>query len=103
MDDAVIWLSNSWLAAKHFLVTVFGAFVLYMLHRHNNHEPFSLFRAINIELTKPFPIFIDMMVSSLIGAVIVHILSTPSTTADALTGGLGFTGLLSSFGRRGES
>lgn len=79
-----------------------GAFVLYVMNRLNNRQPFSLFAALNIDVGikgKPKTIFGDMIFSSMIGAIIVLPLTGPSTVSQALAAGLGLTGILSAYSK----
>jgi hypothetical protein len=75
-----------------------GAFTLYVLNRHQGKQPFSLFRALNIDVltpaARPFTILIDMILSSALGALVVMPLTLPSTVAQAVIAGLGMTGIL---------
>ena len=75
-----------------------GAFVLYALNRIHEHQPFSLFKALNIDVgpsAKPGTILSDMVVSSAVGALVVFALTLPGTGQQAIAGGLGMTGILS--------
>ena len=75
-----------------------GAFVLYILNRHNGKKPFSFFSAMNIDVSdkaRPKTIFLDMTLSSLIGAIVVMPLVCPTTIGQAVVAGLGMTGILS--------
>jgi hypothetical protein len=79
-----------------------GAFVLYVMNRLNNRQPFSLFAALNIDVGingKPKTIFGDMIFSSMIGAIIVLPLTGPTTISQALAAGLGLTGILSAYSK----
>jgi hypothetical protein len=79
---------------------MFGAFVLYMLNCLNNRKPFSLFNAIQVSTNgRPILTFVDMLVSSGIGAGIVILLTKAGSINEAVTGGLGLTGILSAFGK----
>jgi hypothetical protein len=83
---------------KLLLATTLGAFILYIMNRTNNRQPFSFFRAINIEVGSSAPartIFFDMIISSLLGAIVVFILTNPATVPQAVVAGLGMTGILS--------
>jgi len=75
-----------------------GAFTLYILNRHQGKQPFSLFRALNIDVltatARPFTILIDMVLSSALGALVVMPLTSPNTVAQAIIAGLGMTGIL---------
>jgi hypothetical protein len=78
--------------------TFIGAFTLYVLNRHNDKQPFSLFRALNINVGAtglPFIIFLDIVFTSILGTVVVIPLTAPATAAQALAAGLGMTGILS--------
>lgn len=87
-------------AAQLFVAAMFGAFVLYMLNRLNNRQPFSLFNALQVATNgRPFLIFVDMLLSSAIGAGIVILVSKASSIGEAVNGGLGLTGVLSAFGK----
>lgn len=79
-----------------------GAFVLYVMNRLNNRQPFSIFAALNIDVGnngKPKTIFSDMVFSSMIGAIIVLPLTGPTTISQALAAGLGLTGILSAYSK----
>jgi hypothetical protein len=83
---------------KLILATTLGAFVLYILNRLQNRQPFSFFRALNIEVGNSAgapTIFFDMLISSLIGAIVVYLLTEPATVPQAVIAGLGMTGVLS--------
>ncbi len=80
-----------------------GAFVLYALNRLQDHQPFSLFKALNVETgsgAKPSILLFDMLVSSAIGALVIFALATPETSRQAIAAGLGMTGLLSAATKR---
>ena len=82
-----------------FLSAMFGAFILYVLNRLNERQPFSFFRALGIEIGTPKSIFFDMVVSSALGAGVVLFIIRPSSVTEAMTSGLGLTGMLSAFGK----
>jgi hypothetical protein len=83
-----------------FFSAMFGAFVLYLLNRLNNRQPFSLFTALQIKLDRrPGIIFFDMVISSAIGAGVVILILNPNSVSEACTAGLGLTGILSVFGK----
>ncbi len=78
--------------------TFFGAFLLYALNKLNAHQPFSLFKVLNFDLgttAKARIILLDMFISSIIGAIAVFCLTSPSTAQQAMAAGLGMTGILS--------
>jgi hypothetical protein len=92
--------AEAWLSSRFFLAAMFGAFVLYMLNRLNNRQPFSLLSALKLNLdSRPFVIFGDMLISSAIGAGVVVMLYSPGSVSEAGTAGLGLTGILSAFGK----
>jgi hypothetical protein len=76
-----------------------GAFALYVFNRQQGKIPFSLFRALNINVSdakaKPITIGADMIISSLLGAAVVLVATEPATMPQALFAGLGMTGMLS--------
>jgi len=75
-----------------------GAFVLYLLNRLQNKQPFSLFTAININMgtnAKSMIVLGDMCISSIIGTVLIIPLASPITISQAIIAGLGMTGILS--------
>lgn len=79
--------------------TAFGAFVLYILNRHQNRQPFSLFVALNVDVGQKayaWLVLLDMIFSSMIGAGVVYLLTQPVTVPQAVVAGLGMTGILSS-------
>src|SRR3989442_171188 len=84
-----------WAATNLFFAALFGAFVLYALHRLNNRQPFSLFSVLQVRMeNRPLMIFTDMIASSAIGAGVVMLLLNPATLSEAGAGGLGLTGVL---------
>lgn len=86
--------------ATFFLCAMFGAFVLYVLNRLNNRQPFSLFTAMQVPMdSRPLLILLDMLVSSAIGAGVVILIVNPTSASAAGTAGLGLTGVLSAFGK----
>ena len=91
----------AWLPlAENYMAAMFGAFVLYMLNRLNNRQAFSLFNAIQVSTTgRPGRIFLDMLVSSAIGAGIVILITKANSVSESVSGGLGLTGILSAFGK----
>lgn len=80
-----------------------GAFVLYVMNRLNNKQPFSLLTALNLDTTssnaKPKVILWDMVLSCGLGALLVLPMTSPSSPTQAVAAGLGLTGLLSAFGK----
>jgi hypothetical protein len=100
-------------AAKAFLSTVklpfyagLGAFMLYILNRIQGKQPFSLFRALNIDVltaaARPITIFADMILSSALGAAVVLPIAAPTTIAQAIIAGLGMTGILAAHTKQTE-
>ena len=78
--------------------------MLYALNRLHNHQPFSFFQVLNIDLgptAKPTVIFLDMLVSSVLGALVVLALTSPISSRQAIVAGLGMTGLLSAATKEG--
>jgi len=86
--------------------TFIGAFVLYILNRLQKRQPFSLFSAMNIDISsnnaRPPVILIDMLLSSLIGTIVVLPLTSPTTVPQAIVAGLGMTGVLSVYAKEKE-
>jgi hypothetical protein len=78
--------------------TTLGAFTLYILNRLHGKQPFSLFRALNVDVhvssARARTIFADMILSSALGAFVVIPLTSPSTIPQAIIAGLGMTGVL---------
>jgi hypothetical protein len=100
LDQAWSSLLLIWAATGIFWAAAFGAFVLYMLSELNDRQPFSLFRALQIELSKrPGRIFMDMFISSVIGAGVVLLVLRPESVSEACNAGLGLGGILSAFGK----
>jgi hypothetical protein len=59
---------------KLLFFTFLGAFVLYVLHRLQDRQPFSLFTTLNVDVSKTAPptnVFGDRIFSSFIGSVVV--------------------------------
>jgi hypothetical protein len=86
--------------------TSFGCFILYILNRSQGKQPFSLFRAANIDVlsntARPYTIFVDMILSSMIGAAVVIPLTSPTTVQQAIIAGLGMTGILATHTREAK-
>ena len=85
-------------SAGLFAAAFLGAFLLYVLQRLQQKQPFSIFQAININVgssASPLLVLIDMVISSLLGAWAVTVLTSPATLQQAIIAGLGMTGLLS--------
>jgi archaellum biogenesis protein FlaJ (TadC family) len=76
------------------LVAFLGALALYVVAKNNNQDPFSLAKAINVTTTHPLHAMIDMVLTSLFGALLACLLITPTTIPHALTAGLGWVGIL---------
>lgn len=91
---------STWTTTHLFWAAAFGAFVLYILSELNDRQPFSFFRALQIELSKrPRRIFSDMFISSVIGAGMVLIVWRPESVSEAFNAGLGLGGIVSVFGK----
>lgn len=84
-----------WPTLQLVIWTGMGAFMLYALNQLNDHQPFSLFKVLKIKLDGPPTIFSDMVVSSILGAIVVFALASPDTNRQAIAAGLGMTGILS--------
>jgi hypothetical protein len=90
MTEALPWWQT-------YLYTYVASLALYMMHRLQKKQPFSLFTAINVPIdgsTKPLVVLGDMIVSCIIGAFIVVPLTNPATVPQAIIAGLGTTGIL---------
>jgi uncharacterized membrane protein len=88
-----------------FLLTFVGAFALYLFSRSRGIKPFSIFHAININVSKkakPKVILCDAIFTSLLGALLGYVVTQPSTNAQAVAAGLGFVGIINSFGAINE-
>ena len=86
--------------------TSLGAFTLYVLNRLQKKQPFSLFSALNVDVlgesATPMIIFCDMILSSILGAVVVIPLTAPSSVPQAIIAGLGMTGILAAHTKETE-
>ncbi len=75
-----------------------GAFMLYLVNRQQGKQPLSLFRALNINVSdknaRPYVILLDMIISSILGAIMVVLATAPTTLPQAVFAGLGMTGIL---------
>ena len=89
-----------WAVFGTFLGASFGAFVLYVLNRLNGHTPFSVLTAMGAKIDNPPMIFVDMLISSGIGALVVLVIVNPKSASEATLAGLGLTGILSAFGKK---
>ena len=88
-------LAETWPTLQLVIWTGIGAFMLYALNRLNDHQPFSLFKVLKINLDRYPSILGDMVVSSILGAIVVFALASPDTSRQAIAAGLGMTGILS--------
>ena len=80
--------------------TWFAAFCLYMILNAFGRQPLSLFRVLQIQLDgRPLVIFADMLITSLLLGILTTTFMKPCSPQDAVIGGLGSSGLFSSFGR----
>jgi hypothetical protein len=98
MPDMPPWIPAAalWLQLPFF--TFLGAFALYLMNRLQGKQPFSFFRALNIDVgtgAGPLVILSDMVISSILGATLVIALTAPATVPQAVVAGLGMTGILS--------
>jgi hypothetical protein len=85
-----------WLKLPFF--TFMGALVLYISNRLQGKQPLSLFLALGVNLgtgARPVVVFLDMVISSVIGTVLVFALTSPTNVPQAVVVGLGLTGILS--------
>ena len=93
-------------ALKLPICAIFGAFILYILNRLHNKVPFSLFTALNIDVSPSsgnwLAILFDMILSSVIGGIAIFFISSPLTIPQAIIGGLGMTGILSAHAKPEE-
>lgn len=99
MDQDIVSIVKSlWLFLALPFYAYLGAFTLYVLNRINEKQPFSLFRALNIDVisktASPKIILWDMVFSSTLGAIVVVALVSPATVPQAIIAGLGMTGIL---------
>jgi hypothetical protein len=96
-------LATAWPTIQLIMWTGMGAFVLYALNRLNSHQPFSLFKVLNINVDSQAnsrTILGDMVVSSVLGAIVVFSLTSPETSRQAIAAGLGMTGILSAAAKK---
>ena len=92
------YIKDLWLAVELPFFTFLGAFTLYLLNRLQGRQPFSLFSAINIGIgpgARPGVVLVDMIISSILGAIVIIPLTSPGTIPQAIVAGLGMTGILS--------
>jgi hypothetical protein len=76
----------------------FGAGILYVLNKLQGKQTFSLFTALNIDVSIKAPwhyVLFDMLLSSIINGIAVFFIVSPATEAQAICVGLGMTGILS--------
>jgi len=88
-----------------FLLTFVGAFALYWFSRNRGIRPFSIYYAINIDISKrakPSVIILDAIFTSLLGAIIGYVVTQPATNAQAVAVGFGFVGIINTFGGKHE-
>jgi len=83
-----------------FLLTFVGAFSLYILGRNRGIKPFSIYTALNIDLAtaRARTIFLDAIFTSILGAILGYVVTQPATNAQAVAAGLGFVGIINSYG-----
>jgi hypothetical protein len=94
-SDLGHYFSIFWASTQLFWSAMVGAFILYTANQYHDRQPFSFFTALTIEPNSPWIIFLDMLISSALGALAVLIILRPTTIGDAGAGGLGLSGLIS--------
>ncbi len=81
---------------EYYFVSWIGAFVLYFRLKSTGRSIIRLLPHINNKWKDlPWVNFLDALIISLLGAVIGTIITEPSSPQQAITTGLGWTGLLS--------
>lgn len=90
--DVVTYLSSY----KLFSLTVVGVWFLYGINRARGKQPFSISMWIDTDIKKlgTFGKGMDMIVSSILGAIAVFLIAEPTTAKQAFVSGLGMTGIL---------
>ena len=105
MDEITAW-EHLWSRPDLLGWALIGAFTLYVLNRLHDRQPFSLFSVLNIDVGrrgKAMTILADMVLSSLLGAMVVFAFVAPDTAEQAIAAGLGMTGILSATSRAGDA
>ena len=81
------------------IIAALGAFGLYWISRLQSRQPASLLLILNVDVlsteAKTTRILADMIISSLVGALLAMLLANPSTYQQAFVVGFGWTGLAS--------
>ncbi len=83
-----------------------GAWMLYVMNRLYDKQPFSLFKVLNINVGRTAPsyvILLDIVLSSALGVAVIMPLIAPATIAQAVAAGLGMTGVLSAHAKKAKS
>ncbi|MBO0902503.1 hypothetical protein [Jiella sonneratiae] len=85
--------------AHMYSYVLLGAVMLFVLDRNKGREPFSVFKAINIDARRPLVLVLDILFSCALGGLVVYLLTDPQTVRQAIVTGLGTTGILSTLGK----
>jgi hypothetical protein len=96
----VVWLPlcHFWALTWSFWWAMFGVFGLSMVQRAKHRKPLSLFTALHIRTdNRPFVIFADMLIASMIGALLAVGWWHPTSEHEALIMGFGIAGALAPF------
>jgi hypothetical protein len=88
-----------------FLITVsfIGALILYIIAKNNDKAPFSLVKVFKDDTageTHWGVVILDMIAISLLGALAAYLITSPTTPAQAITGGLGYIGIINSISKQ---
>jgi hypothetical protein len=87
-----------------FFAAMFGGALFYAAYRVRSWQPFSILRALGVQLEQPWKVFADMIISAAVGATLVMVALNPCSALEALFSGLSWTaGSYRSMGTRHEA
>ena len=89
-----------------FCLCFVGTAALYMVCKCSGTNQVTLLKAWNVKIDKTTPlavVAVDMIITSLLGAVIMYFLVGPTTNAQAVTAGFGFTGAMNAIKKEADN
>jgi hypothetical protein len=84
---------------NYYILSGISAFSLYFMIQSKGKKPIKIIRLIFKRFDEaPLAIFVDSVITSLLGAIICTIITQPTNYQQSVISGLGWTGLVNGFG-----